>query len=97
MSNDDDAEIEFGEFNGTLLLQPQKMIITFHGEDQEVLGTLTEDDDGDLTFSGNTDESAAIFFRDIVTCNSKHIREQNEVIDELQEQVDRLSAELRAK
>jgi len=49
--------------------------IIFHGSDGNELGRLEELDDGKLSFVGNVDETAQLFFDTLIMKNSKYIHE----------------------
>jgi hypothetical protein len=59
----------------TIWFKPEKFVISFHGDSGKDLGKLTENDDGELVFEGNADESAKVFFDAVVRVNNKKMND----------------------
>lgn len=58
-----------------LRIDPQPFVIQFNDKDNNEIGRLTENSDGQLVFQGDTMESADTFFRAVVEINSKRLKE----------------------
>ena len=56
--------------------------MSFFGNDNNKLGELLENDDGELSFEGDADNCASIFFDKIVKLNSKYIN--NNIVNKKQ-------------
>jgi len=59
----------------TFRMVPEKFVIVFNSGKNKEIGRLTENDDGQLVFQGDTMESAAVFFDAVVALNSSKIKE----------------------
>ena len=55
-----------------IMTQPDWTIV-FNNKENEEVGKLEFDKNGDLHFKGNTTEAAKIFFTCVVECNNQHV------------------------
>lgn len=75
-----DLSIRMGEF------KPTPMTITFNNNGTD-LGTLREQENGSLSFTGNADEAANVFFEHVCLKHSAFIRELKEKVANLEDEL----------
>lgn len=64
-----------GEMPSYFIAQPVKWAINFTNEKSEDVGRLEFDDEGRLTFEGNTTEAAEIFFLGVIRTNNERMKD----------------------
>lgn len=68
-----DNVVEINE-SPVMFTAPQKFNVTFTSAEGKEIGSLTENDDGEITFQGDTMESASVFFDAVIALNHNALK-----------------------